>query len=96
MLIDPISTGLQRYKPDFSEDRKAGWWIETVVTQPPSMYYFGPFKSHITAEKEWPVIAEDLVNEGSQGLAKTIQLYNPRQLWGIEHLPPVYLLSDSP
>jgi hypothetical protein len=47
------------------------------------------------AEREWPVIAEDLLNEGAQGIAKTIQLYNPRQLWGIEHLPPVEILSDS-
>jgi Domain of unknown function (DUF1816) len=95
MLLNTVSTVSQKYKPDFTEDRKAGWWIEIVVTQPTSMYYFGPFKSHIMAEKEWAVIAEDLVNEGAQGLAKTIQLYNPRQLWGIEHLDPVYVLSES-
>jgi hypothetical protein len=56
------------------------WWVEILTTQPPCLYYFGPFDSTEEAIFYQTGYIEDLLAEGSQGISIQVKQCQPEIL----------------
>jgi len=59
---------------------QANWWIEINTTQPPCIYYFGPFQNTEEAETLLSGYVEDLLQEGVETLESKIMRCHPTRL----------------
>lgn len=56
-------------------------WIQITTTDPPCLYYFGPFLSQQEAQEHHPQFLQDLQEEGAEGIeTQILQCSRPEQL----------------
>ena len=56
------------------------WWIEIRTTDPPCIYYFGPFNSPDEANLYQAGYIEDLIQEQARGITVELKKCQPQTL----------------
>ncbi|NJN29976.1 MAG: DUF1816 domain-containing protein [Synechococcales cyanobacterium RM1_1_8] len=59
---------------------KQPWWVKIQTTEPPCLYYFGPFRWQWLALRHRRGYCEDLLQERAQGLEVAVVQAQPEQL----------------
>jgi hypothetical protein len=80
VVIMQITDAIKGLVTGFLKGLSTDVWVEVKTETPECIYYFGPFKNRLEAQKACPGYVADLAEEGATGIQTAIKRCNPPAL----------------